>query len=255
MFEETFYNLLNSIMEKSDEELEQLMNEGYDNFLNSLLYNQELINETRRQMRGEGLITDQVLEKKEDLLADMRALVKPMHLSQVKQDTYLKILDIVNQIMDQVLEDYNRDTINVMVELCHPNAKMPTYAHSEDAGFDFYLPEDFTIKAHEYGKLAATGIKMVIPEGYELQIRPRSGNSIKTTLRIANTPGTIDCGFRGEIAIICDNIGDTDLTFKAGDRIAQGILSAVPKGKFVQIEDINKIVGTNRNGGFGSTGQ
>ena len=255
MFEDTFYKLLDSIIQKDDDELKKLNDEGYNDFLESLLHNQELINETRRNMRKEGLTADQILNKKEELLADMRALVKTVNLSDVKKECFNKILEIVNVVMDSALEDYNRDTVEINVELCHPNAKIPTYAHSEDAGFDFYLPEDFTIKAHEYGKPAATGIKMIIPEGYELQIRPRSGNSVKTTLRIANTPGTIDCGFRGEIGVICDNIGDEDLTFKAGDRIAQGVLSAVPKGKFVQIEDINKIVGADRNGGFGSTGQ
>ena len=95
---------------------------------------------------------------------------------------------------------------------------------------------------------------MAIPYGYELQIRPRSGNSVKTTLRIANTPGTIDSGYRDEIGIICDNIGTTDLEFKAGDRIAQGVLSQVPQACFQLIEDITTVAG-NRNGGFGSTGK
>lgn len=143
---------------------------------------------------------------------------------------------------------------NVPIELCHSNAKLPTYAHETDAGFDIYLPEDFTIKAGEFGKIAKTGLKMAIPYGYELQIRPRSGNSVKTTLRIANAPGTIDSGYRDEIGIICDNIGTTDLEFKAGDRIAQGVLSQVPQANFQLIEDITTVAG-NRNGGFGSTGK
>lgn len=96
---------------------------------------------------------------------------------------------------------------------------------------------------------------MSIPTGYELQIRPRSGNSVKTKLRIANTPGTIDCGYADEIGIICDNIGTEIIEFKAGDRIAQGVLAVPPKGIFNQVEDINKVVGSNRGGGFGSTGK
>ena len=148
--------------------------------------------------------------------------------------------------------DFNH--INVPVELCHPNAKLPTYAHDTDAGFDIYLPEDFTIKAGEFGKIAKSGLKMAIPKGYELQIRPRSGNSVKTTLRISNTPGTIDAGYRDEIGIICDNIGTSDLEFKAGDRIAQGVLSQVPQANFQLIKDITTIAG-NRQGGFGSTGK
>ena len=220
MFEQTFYNLLNSILEMEDDKTQDFL-DNYNDFLESLLYNQELINETKRQMRMEGL----------------------------------SLLEIINKIYDKALEDFNRETINVSVELCKPDAKMPTYAHDYDAGFDIYLPEDFTIKAHEYGKIAPTGLKMAIPSGYELQIRPRSGNSVKTTLRIANAPGTIDCGYCNEIGIICDNIGDEDLEFKKGDRIAQGILALSPKGIFNQVDDIMKVTGANRGGGYGSTGK
>lgn len=254
MFEQTFYNLLNSIMEMSDEEIKNFL-DNHDDFLNSLLYNKELINDVKKQMRLENISTTDMMNNKENLLADMRALTKPIELTEERKQVYEKILEVVNKIYDEAMEDFSRETINVSVELCNINAKVPTYAHKDDAGFDFYLPEDFTIKAHEYGKIAPTGLKMSIPSGYELQIRPRSGNSVKTTLRIANAPGTIDCGYANEIGIICDNIGDEDLTFKRGDRIAQGIFAAVPKGKFNVVKDINTVTGINRGGGFGSSGQ
>lgn len=253
MFEQTFYNLLNSILEMEDDKTQDFL-DNYNNFLDSLLANQELINETKKQMRLEGLTATQVVEKKEELLASMRALVGPMKLTDNKKEMYRKVLEIVNHIYDKALEDYTRETVNIAVELCKLDAKLPTYAHSYDAGFDIYLPEDFTIKAHEYGKIAPTGLKMAIPSGYELQIRPRSGNSVKTTLRIANAPGTIDCGYCNEIGVICDNVGDEDLEFKKGDRIAQGVLALSPKGIFNQVEDIMKVAGANRGGGYGSTG-
>lgn len=253
MFEQTFYNLLNSILEMEDDKTQEFL-DSYNNFLDSLLSNQELINEVKRQMRLEGLSAMDVTNKKEELLASMRALVGPMNLNENKKEMYRKVLEIVNHIYDKALEDYTRETVNISVELCKPDAKLPTYAHSYDAGFDIYLPEDFTIKAHEYGKIAPTGLKMAIPSGYELQIRPRSGNSVKTTLRIANAPGTIDCGYCNEIGIICDNIGDEDLEFKKGDRIAQGVLALSPKGIFTQVEDIMTVAGANRGGGYGSTG-
>ena len=231
MLEKTFYDLLNSILEMNNAEVISLL-ENYDNFLDSLLSNQEL-------------------------LADMRALAESaeLEISNEKKELYNKMLEVTEKLYDKALESVSRETALIPVELCRPNAKAPSYAHEDDAGFDFYLPEDFTIKAHEFGKIAPTGVKMAIPTGYELQIRPRSGNSVKTTLRIANAPGTIDCGYRNEIGIICDNIGDTDLEFKAGDRIAQGIFAAVPKGKFNVIKDINTVTGINRGGGFGSSGQ
>ena len=253
MFEQTFYNLLNSIIEMEDDKTEDFL-KNYNDFLDSLLYNQELINETKRQMRLEGLTAMQVVQNKETMLSAMRVLAEDMDLSETKKEMYEKVLQIVNKIYDKALEDFNRETVNIAVELCKPDAKLPTYAHEGDAGFDFYLPEDFTIKAHEYGKIAPTGLKMAIPTGYELQIRPRSGNSVKTTLRIANAPGTIDCGYCNEIGVICDNLGDEDLEFKKGDRIAQGILALSPKGIFNQVDDIMKVAGANRGGGYGSTG-
>lgn len=256
MLEKTFYDLLNSILEMSNAEVISLL-ENYDNFLDSLLSNQELLNEIRTQMRLEGLSKTDMVGKKEELLADMRALAESaeLEISVEKKELYNKMLEVTEKLYDKALESVSRETALIPVELCHPNAKAPSYAHEDDAGFDFYLPEDFTIKAHEFGKIAPTGVKMAIPTGYELQIRPRSGNSVKTTLRIANAPGTIDCGYRNEIGIICDNIGDTDLEFKAGDRIAQGILAVSPKGIFNIVEDINKIVGSDRGGGYGSTGK
>lgn len=256
MFEKTFYDLLNSILEMNNAEVVSLL-ENYDNFLDSLLSNQELLNEIRTQMRLEGLSKTDMVGKKEELLADMRALAESaeLEMSNEKKELYNKMLEVTEKLYDKALESVSRETAPIPVELCRPNAKAPSYAHEDDAGFDFYLPEDFTIKAHEFGKIAPTGVKMAIPTGYELQIRPRSGNSVKTTLRIANAPGTIDCGYRNEIGIICDNIGDTDLEFKAGDRIAQGILAVSPKGIFNIVEDINKIVGSNRGGGYGSTGK
>lgn len=256
MFEKTFYDLLNSILEMNNAEVISLL-ENYDNFLDSLLSNQELLNEIRTQMRLEGLSKTDMVGKKEELLADMRALAESaeLEISVEKKELYNKMLEVTEKLYDKALESVSRETALIPVELCHPNAKAPSYAHEDDAGFDFYLPEDFTIKAHEFGKIAPTGVKMAIPTGYELQIRPRSGNSVKTTLRIANAPGTIDCGYRNEIGIICDNIGDTDLEFKAGDRIAQGILAVSPKGIFNIVEDINKVVGSDRGGGYGSTGK
>ena len=92
---------------------------------------------------------------------------------------------------------------------------------------------------------------MEIPDGYELQIRDRSGMCIKTTLRVANAPGTIDSDYRGEIKVIMDNIGDEDCFIEKGTRIAQGVLNKISQADFTQ----GKLSDTERGeGGFGSTG-
>ena len=165
--------------------------------------------------------------------------------------------------------------INIPIELCHPNAKMPAYAHLTDAGMDIYALEDITIAPGET-VLVPTGIKVALPAGYELQVRPKSGRCLKTKLRVANTPGTIDAGYRDEIGVIIDNIdapirkihipdnnrpltiGDIEFgqsyTIGKGEKFAQLVLSEVPKVAWYQVDSVTNAEGENRNGGFGSTG-
>lgn len=250
---DTFYALINKIASLTEEEIER-MESSYDNLFEGMTNNQELINETRRAMKAAGMTTTDIENDREGLYTLVKHMKETEHFSERKIRLLDKIVEITMSIYDKAIETGMRETVLISVELCKPDAKLPTYAHEYDAGFDIYLPEDFTIKAHEHGKIAPTGLKMAIPTGYELQIRPRSGNSVKTTLRIANAPGTIDCGYCDEIGIICDNIGDEDLEFKKGDRIAQGVIAISPKGIFNQVNDIMTIAGANRGGGYGSTG-
>ena len=144
-----------------------------------------------------------------------------------------------------------RKTKDVYIELCHKDATIPKYADKEDAGADIEICEDLQIKPNEI-KLVDLGIKVAIPRGFELQLRPRSGLSYKTFLRIPNSPGTVDTNYRDELKVILHNTGKKILKFKKGDRIAQLILNEVPKAEFIQIDDIKKIKG-NRGGGIGSS--
>lgn len=250
---EVFYNLINQIASLSEQELEEL--EGsYGNLFEGMINNTELINETRHQMKAAGMTTTDIEHDKEAIYTVVKQIKEQEHLSERKEKLLDKIVEITMSIYDKVIETGNRDIVNIAVELCREKAKLPTYAHEDDAGFDIYLPEDFILEPGET-KIAPTGLKMSIPTGYELQIRPRSGNSIKTKMRVANAPGTIDCGYADEIGIICDNIGTERIEFKTGDRIAQAVLAIPPKGLFIQVENINKVIGSNRAGGFGSSGK
>lgn len=161
------------------------------------------------------------------------------------------------------------ETIDVSVELCREDAILPTYANINDAGMDIYACSDILIKAGET-IVIPTGIKTVIPQGFEIQIRPRSGISLKTPLRMPNTPGTIDADYRDEIGVILSNTSDErysgniytidtkgnqkgDYQIRKGDRIAQIVLQRVPRINFVLVDSVRDI-GENRGGGFGSTG-
>lgn len=158
--------------------------------------------------------------------------------------------------------------VNVYLEICREDAIIPTYANEGDAGMDVYAAEDVLIEPGET-VIVPTGIKFAIPKGYEIQVRPRSGISYKTPLRIANSPGTIDSGYRGELGIIITNTSERNdyplietnsdgnkkgtYKIKKGDRIAQIVLQAVPRINFVKVDSV-KDIGTDRGGGFGSTG-
>ncbi len=100
--------------------------------------------------------------------------------------------------------------------------------------------------------LIPTGLSMEIPEGYEIQVRPRSGLSLKTGLMVVNSPGTIDSDYRGELKVIIGNLGHKDEVICHGDRVAQILLSPVMQARFILVEELSK---TKRGvSGFGSTG-
>ena len=143
-----------------------------------------------------------------------------------------------------------RERIPVKIQLIHENAKVPVYAHNSDAGADIYLPEDVTIPPHKT-VIVKTGFKIAVPLGYEVQVRPRSGLSAKTPLRVANAPGTIDANYRGEVGVIIENTGNLTQNLKAGDKIAQLLIAPTPMIKWEQVDELNE---TDRgSGGFGST--
>jgi dUTP pyrophosphatase len=151
--------------------------------------------------------------------------------------------------------------INVKVLQIYPDVELPFYATSGSAGCDIraYLtkengyPENkMSIRAG--GTVAIpTGLKFQLPEGYEMQIRPRSGLSLKTKLRVGNSPGTLDCDYRNELFIILDNISSNqDAIIDHKDRIAQLIFTPVIIAKFSISSTLNE---TDRKGGLGSTGK
>lgn len=132
-------------------------------------------------------------------------------------------------------------------------AIVPSYQTMGSAGADVsaFLSESVTLKPFERA-LIPTGLKFEIPEGYEIQVRPRSGLAIKNGITCLNTPGTIDSDYRGEVKIILINLGSESFEIKNGDRIAQLVVAPVTQGNFSIVENLSD---TERgSGGFGSTG-
>lgn len=127
----------------------------------------------------------------------------------------------------------------------------PRKAHSDDAAYDLYSASDVTIASGER-TLIPTGLHIALPEGFEAQVRPRSGLALKKGLTILNTPGTIDAGYRGEVGIIAYNSSEDSLTFNRGDRIAQMVIQKLPEIELVQADTLETSV--RGESGFGSTG-
>ena len=130
----------------------------------------------------------------------------------------------------------------------------PEYAKNGDAGLDIKSVETKCLRPGETTTIK-TGLYVALPFGYELQVRPRSGLSLKTKMRVANSSGTIDSNYRGEICIIVDNIGEHEINILYGDRIAQIVLKQVPTIKWHNVSTKDELNETNRgSAGFGSTG-
>ena len=130
---------------------------------------------------------------------------------------------------------------------------VPSYETSGAAGADVraFLNEPVVIPVGKRAMIP-TGLFLAIPEGFEIQVRPRSGLAAKNGVTVLNTPGTIDSDYRGEVKIILINLGDADFTVNNGDRIAQLIVAPVTQGIFVKTDKLDE---TERGaGGFGSTG-
>lgn len=139
----------------------------------------------------------------------------------------------------------------VKVKLTHPNAKMPTYAKPGDAGADVYSVEDVYIEAG-CTVLVDLGLQIELPDGFECQVRSRSGNASKG-LVVANSPGTIDSGYRGPCKVILHNNGKLGWHVKTGDRVAQFVVKPVEQATFELAEELND--SERGAGGFGSTGR
>ena len=129
---------------------------------------------------------------------------------------------------------------------------LPAYATPGAAGMDVVAAEDLDLQPGQRHAVA-TGFKVAIPDGYEIQVRPRSGLALKHGVTVPNTPGTIDSDYRGELKIIMINHGDQPFPIRRGERIAQLVPAAVTQASWNEVSELDE---TDRGaGGFGSTGR
>ncbi len=217
--------------------------------------------------------------KAEDLTEGFDSIVKEIdNLTTISRQKRDFIKEMIGTICNAIVETEGiaKRILSIPIEFCAEGVKAPQYAHISDSGMDLFAIEDITIAPGET-KLISTGIKVALPPGYELQVRPKSSWALKTKLRVANTPGTIDAGYRDEIKVIIENVEppikeikyDFDETthypiitsivhgqsysINKDEKFAQLVLMEVPKATFYLVENVGEI-GENRGGGFGSSG-
>lgn len=180
-------------------------------------------------------------QKVEEVIAGLKAFIFGVDkmeefkdLPQRKRDFIKRLfLHYVNAFSE--IEGLAKKTITIPIQLISEDAKMPQYARAGDAGLDVFAIEDIDILPGQT-VIAKTGIKVAIPRGYELQVRPKSGRSAKSKLRVANTPGTIDSGYRDEIGIILENIEPaiTDITYDF-DENGKPVITSIAHGSTIHI--------------------
>lgn len=144
-------------------------------------------------------------------------------------------------------------TPEILVSTTEPGVPLPQYSHPGDAGADITTRVDVTLAPGERATVP-TGLRVALPDGYAAFVHPRSGLAARAGITIVNAPGTVDAGYRGEIAVTLLNTDARDtVTLKRGDRIAQLVIQRIERALFVPVESLP---GSHRGeGGFGSTGQ
>ena len=252
---EQFVELIEQIVNIPDESLDETQVEMILGMINGALTPRTreeavlgVLEEMKRQSPAEAKeAIDALNDAAEEMLDELG------DISEQKKALIRGVFDMLKGISEEAYERLGKYDTVVHFQLVHPNAKIPTYAHDTDAGADVYAPVDVVIAPGARGQKVDTGFKMAMAPGWYMAVCPRSGLSYKTTMRIANTPGTIDCDYRDNVGILIDNLSDETIVIHAGDRIAQFVLHPVHRFKGVVTDDVNQI-GENRGGGFGSTG-
>ena len=184
----------------------------------------------------------------------------------------MKLQDYINNHegeidYDQVFKEFGLDMKEIEKEMMqtstklelgyvklHPDAIEPFYNYEGDSGFDLYSIVDVEIPA--FGReLIPTGLSFDIKDGYEIQVRSKSGLALKQGLMVLNSPGTVDSGYNGEVKVILMNMNNHSVQVNKGMKVAQAVLTSVVNGKWVQLNKLNEINDKDRGtNGFGSTG-
>ena len=240
-------NVFSTIQNLPDESVELILPQIEDEF-KKLIEEQDLVNKTKTEFLQEGYTLADIKALKQnydDIAEDYFKIVKP---TSPKGRYISALVGVYKGILDKIAQEGFSRTVNIKVLKETEDAVLPTYAHFGDAGADLYANEEVDIQPNEV-KIIQTGLKVEIPDGYEMQVRPRSGMSTKTP--VLGILGTVDSGYRGSLGVMLYNHGDIPYHVQKGDRIAQAVIAPTYHGNFLISDSLSE---TERGeGGFGST--
>lgn len=186
-------------------------------------------------------------------IEDLLEFMNNVDDTDVNYDIIMKNLDLDLKDLEEEMQNYVQK-IDVNFTKSHEDTVDPKYAYESDSGFDLYSIEDKWI--HPFDRvLIPTGLHIDIPEGYEIQIRSKSGLALKQGLMVLNSPGTVDQGYLGELQVILFNTTNQKVKIDKGQKVAQAVLCPVVSGKWVNLIQKEQLGNKDRNNnGFGSTG-
>jgi dUTP pyrophosphatase len=191
-------------------------------------------------------LRDKILKLQENLLSESES-------EEISYEDILNEMDIdIVQLEKDMVE--TRRLLSLGFKVLHPDAVLPKYNYDSDSGFDLHSVEEVTIEP--FGRaLVPSGLSFDIKDGYELQVRTKSGLAINQGIMVLNSPGTVDNGYTGEIKVIIFNSNNFAYTIEKGTKVGQAVLCPVVNGKWVDLQETTEEINKDRNAnGFGSTG-
>ena len=213
------------------------------------------VNQIIKNLEDQGLNKQEAREAVDSLTQILKEMVYGENtFSGNKKEFVDTVMEKTNNIFEKALEKFHTYAIELpMTVNIAEGAQVPTYAHETDAAADLYAMDETIVPAHSYGKKLRTGVKIQLPEGWLAFILPRSSIGAKTPLRLSNSVGLIDSGYRGELGVLYDNTSDEDYHINQGDRIAQ--LLVMPSYRF-QAKVVDILADSDRGEtGFGDSGK
>lgn len=215
---------------------------------------EQSINQIVQNMESQRLNRSEARDAIKALTETLDELIYDIDYTPAKKEIVDAMMAPMKEIFNSALERFHLYSIELPMTVdIAGGAKIPTYAHETDAAADLYAMEDVVLHGHTTGNKIRTGVKIQLPEGWLAMILPRSSMGIKTPLRLSNSVGLIDSGYRGELGILYDNISEVPYEIKAGDRVAQ--LLVMPSYRF-QAKVVDVLADSDRGEtGFGDSGK